>query len=56
MAGFLPPLNLSRADHEGGGWVKIYQVKGGKWVPVTDWFHGYRELVQKHVADYKPEG
>jgi branched-chain amino acid transport system substrate-binding protein len=56
LGGFLPPLNLSRADHEGGGWVKIYQVKGGKWVPVTDWFHGYRELVQKHVAEAKSEG
>jgi branched-chain amino acid transport system substrate-binding protein len=51
MGGLLPPLNITPADHEGGGWVKVYQVKGEKFVPVTDWFHGYRDLVQKAVAE-----
>jgi branched-chain amino acid transport system substrate-binding protein len=55
LGGFLPPLNISRADHEGGGWVKIYQVKGGKFVEVTDWIQGYREVVLKHVAEAKVE-
>ena len=51
MDGFLPPLNLSPEDHEGGGWVKVYQVKGGKWVPASDWIQGYRDLVLRHVAE-----
>lgn len=50
MGGLLPPLNIVPEDHEGGGWVKIYQIKGGKMVAVTDWFHGYRDIVQAEVA------
>jgi branched-chain amino acid transport system substrate-binding protein len=50
LGGMIPPLNLSRADHEGGGWVQVYQVKKGKWVPVTEWFRGFPEVIAKHVA------
>jgi branched-chain amino acid transport system substrate-binding protein len=53
MGGLLPPLNITPADHEGGGWVKVYQVKGGKMVAVSDWFHGYRDIVQAEVAKAK---
>jgi branched-chain amino acid transport system substrate-binding protein len=49
LGGMVPPLELSPKDHEGGGWVKVYQVKGDKFVPVTDWFHGYRDLISKMV-------
>ncbi len=45
LQGFLPPMTVTPEDHEGGGWVKIYQVKGTEWVPVTEWFRGYREEV-----------
>jgi branched-chain amino acid transport system substrate-binding protein len=55
LGGFLPPLTVSPTDHEGGGWVRIYQVKGGKWVPATDWIQGYRDVVLKHVAEAKVE-
>ena len=27
LGGFLPPLTVVREDHEGGGWVRIYQTK-----------------------------
>jgi branched-chain amino acid transport system substrate-binding protein len=53
MGGLLPPLNLSPANHEGGGWVKVYQVKGGKMVAVSDWFHGYQDIIQAEVAKAK---
>ena len=36
---------LSLQDHEGGGWVQIFQVKGGKFVKETDWFRAYRDLL-----------
>jgi branched-chain amino acid transport system substrate-binding protein len=49
LGGFLPSLTLTPEDHEGGGWVRIYQTRGEKLVPVTDWFHGYREVVLEEV-------
>jgi branched-chain amino acid transport system substrate-binding protein len=48
--GLLPPLEVTPADHEGGGWVQIWTVKGGKLVKTKDWFQGYRSVIQKHVA------
>jgi hypothetical protein len=36
-------------DHEGGGWVRLYQTKEERLVPVTDWFRGYRDLVLEEV-------
>ena len=36
-------------DHEGGGWVRMYQTKGEKLVPFTDWFRGYRDIVLEEV-------
>jgi len=49
LQGFLPPMTVSPKDHEGGGWVRMYQVKGTEWVPVTDWVRGYREEVMAMV-------
>jgi branched-chain amino acid transport system substrate-binding protein len=49
MEGFLPPLTFNKKDHEGGGWVQVWQVKGGKLVPASKWFRGYREEISKMV-------
>ena len=49
LGGFLPPLTVTEADHEGGGWVQIYHTKGTELVVKTDWFRGYREVVQDEV-------
>ena len=51
LGGFLPPMTVTPQDHEGGGWVRIYQVKGKEWVPVTDWIRGYRDEVIKLVNE-----
>jgi branched-chain amino acid transport system substrate-binding protein len=48
LGGF-PPLTVTADDHEGGGWVRLYQTKGEKLVPFTDWFRGYREVVLDEV-------
>jgi branched-chain amino acid transport system substrate-binding protein len=45
----LPSLTVTPEDHEGGGWVRVYQTKEEKLVPVTDWFRGYRELMLEEV-------
>jgi branched-chain amino acid transport system substrate-binding protein len=50
LGGLLPPMELTPADHEGGGWVQIWTVKGGKLVKTKDWFQGYRPVIQKHLA------
>lgn len=50
LGGLVPPMEITAKDHEGGGWVQIFQVKGGKWEKRTDWFRAYPELLQKHLA------
>ena len=37
-------------DHEGGGLVQIWQVKGGKFVKASDWFSAYPEVVARHIG------
>jgi branched-chain amino acid transport system substrate-binding protein len=59
LGGLLPALTVTPADHEGGGWVRLYQTQGKQLVPVTDWFRGYREIVLDEVkkavkAEEKP--
>jgi branched-chain amino acid transport system substrate-binding protein len=49
LEGVAPPLKVTPKDHEGGGLVRVFQTRGGKIVPVTDWFHGYREVVLEQV-------
>jgi len=50
LGGLVPPMELSAADHEGGGWCQIWTVKGGKLVKTKDWFQGYRAVIQKQLA------
>ena len=46
LGGLVPPLEITPADHEGGGWVQIFQVHGGKFVKETDWFRAHRDVVE----------
>ncbi len=50
LGGLVPPMQLSAEDHEGGGWCQVWTVKGGKLVKSTEWFQGYRAVIQKHLA------
>ena len=50
LGGLVPPMELTAADHEGGGWCQIWTVKGGKLVKTKDWFQGYRDVIQKQLA------
>jgi branched-chain amino acid transport system substrate-binding protein len=45
LGGLVPPLTITEADHEGGGWVQIFRVKGNSFEKMTPWFRAYRELV-----------
>jgi branched-chain amino acid transport system substrate-binding protein len=51
LGGLVPPLKITSTDHEGGGLVQIWQVKGGKFEKVTDWFSAYPEVVAKHIKE-----
>jgi branched-chain amino acid transport system substrate-binding protein len=49
LGGLVPPLEITAADHEGGGWVRVFKVKGGKFVPEGPWFRAYRDVVMQTV-------
>jgi branched-chain amino acid transport system substrate-binding protein len=51
LGGLVPPLKITPTDHEGGGLVQIWQVKGGKFVKVTDWYSAYSDVVAKHIKE-----
>jgi branched-chain amino acid transport system substrate-binding protein len=51
LGGLVPPLKVTATDHEGGGLVQIWQVKGGKFVKETDWFSAYGDVVAKHIRE-----
>lgn len=50
LDGLVPPLEITPTDHEGGGWVQVFQARGGKWVKATDWLRAYPEVIRKHMA------
>jgi branched-chain amino acid transport system substrate-binding protein len=49
LGGLVPPLKVTPEDHEGGGWVQVFQVKDSKFVKETDWFRAYPEVVAAAV-------
>jgi branched-chain amino acid transport system substrate-binding protein len=51
LGGLVPPLKITPQDHEGGGLVQIWQVKGGKFEKATDWFTAYQDIVAKHIKE-----
>lgn len=53
LGGLLPPMTVTVDDHEGGGWVRLYQTKGTELVPKGEWFHGYRDIIQDEVKKAK---
>jgi len=57
--GFMQPLKVSCADHEGGGSVKFLRWDGSAWAPATDWIAGdkamTRKMVEESAAKYAAE-
>ncbi len=51
LGGLLPPLEITPQDHEGGGWVQVWQVRGGKFVKATDWYKAYPDVLAKALKD-----
>ena len=53
LGGMVPPMEITPEDHEGGGWVQVWTVKGGKLVKDGEWFQAYRDVIKKHLAGHQ---
>ena len=55
--GLIPPITITAQDHQGGGHGRISQWDGTHWVPKTDWYAAYQDivmdLVKKTAAEFK---
>jgi branched-chain amino acid transport system substrate-binding protein len=49
LDGFMPALNMTPKDHEGGGYVRMFQVHNGTYRPASEWYRGYRDVIAKRV-------
>ncbi|MET0682773.1 MAG: ABC transporter substrate-binding protein [Casimicrobiaceae bacterium] len=49
--GFMQPLKVTCADHEGGGAVKFQQWDGNQWKVITDWIQPDKELVRGMIEE-----
>ena len=49
--GFIQPLKVTCADHEGGGAVKFQQWDGTKWKIISDWIQADKELVRPLIEE-----
>jgi len=49
LGGMVPPITVTPEDHEGGGWVQVWTVKGGKLVKDGEWFQAYRDVIKRHL-------
>ncbi|WP_114969193.1 ABC transporter substrate-binding protein [Rhodoferax ferrireducens] len=45
----IAPVTVTAKDHGGGGKTRIDMWDGAKWVPQTDWFSAYNDVVQEIV-------
>ena len=50
LGGMVPPMEVTQDDHEGGGWVQVWTVKGGQLAKDGEWFQAYRDVIKKHLA------
>jgi branched-chain amino acid transport system substrate-binding protein len=53
--GLMPPLTVTAKDHGGGGKTRIEMWDGAKWVPQSDWFADYTDLVWSIVKQHSAE-
>ncbi len=51
LGGLVPPVELTPNDHEGGGWVEVWQAQGGKFVRLKAWYKAYPEILAKHIKE-----
>ena len=47
--GFMPPLKITCADHEGSGMLRFQQWDGAKWNSISDWIEPERARVRAKI-------
>lgn len=53
--GLIAPVTVTAKDHGGGGKTRIDMWDGSKWVPQSDWFAAYGDVVDKVVKEQSAE-
>lgn len=53
--GFIPPTTITKEDHQGGGRGRISRWDGQNFVPETDWFSAYQDVVWEEIRKYSEE-
>ncbi len=53
--GLIAPVTVTAKDHGGGGKTRIEMWDGAKWVPQTDWFSAYNDVVMDVVKQQSAE-
>ncbi len=53
--GLIAPVTVTAKDHGGGGKTRIDMWDGTKWVPQSDWFSAYDDVVMKVVKEQSAE-
>ena len=53
--GLIAPVTVTAKDHGGGGKTRIEMWDGAKWVPQTDWFSAYNDVVMQVVKQQSAE-
>ncbi len=51
MEGFMPPIKVSCADHEGDHPVRIQQWDGSKWTFISDWIDPMKDVVRPLIEE-----
>ncbi len=53
--GLIAPVTVTAKDHGGGGKTRIDMWDGAKWIPQTDWFSAYDDVIQDIVKKESAE-
>lgn len=51
MGGIFAPVKFTPEDHEGGGWVRIYQWDGNQFGLKKDWYKAHRDIIMQELAE-----
>ena len=58
--GMLPPVTISKADHQGGGRGRVAQWDGKRWAPKSDWMAADQDVIWQMIrtssSDFKKSG
>lgn len=47
--GLMPPATFSEKDHQGGGYGRVAEWDGEKWMPLTDWHASYQDVIWSEI-------